>query len=145
MGSSRCRSPGPGAERGTELVVGRSCRRVCAGLLRGPGGPRDLHRRSLAWAGAARACLVDQGTGSRSQIRIEAMSTVPWSLAMSGFIGADHALCEARPGSQFYLRDARIAAPAARCRDPSEFNVGAHGNDAALWQAEEIYRALRRA
>src|ERR1039457_2042471 len=40
---------------------------------------------------------------------------------------------------------ARIAAPAARCRDPSELNVGAHGNDAALWQAEEIYRALRRA
>jgi N12 class adenine-specific DNA methylase len=65
------------------------------------------------------------------------------SLEMSGFIGADHALREARPGSQFCLRDARIAAPAARCRDPSELNVGAHGHDAPLWQAEEIYRALR--
>jgi len=48
-------------------------------------------------------------------------------------------------GSCGYLRDDRIAAPAARCRDPSELNIGAHGNDAALWQAEEIYRALRRA
>jgi hypothetical protein len=66
-------------------------------------------------------------------------------LEMSGFIGADHALREARPGSQFCLRDARIAAAAARCRDPSELNVGTHGYDAALWQAEEIYRALRRA
>jgi hypothetical protein len=195
MGSSRCRSPGPGAERGTELVVGRSCRRVCAGLLRGPGGPRDFHRRSLTWAGAARACLVDQRNGDRgarsgsrqcprcpgrcvpachtsfgaapvgqsaggtrrapaacwcARTTVESALTVQprplaSSLAMSGFIGADHALCEARPSSQFCLRDAGIAAPAARCRDPSEFNVGAHGNDAALWQAEEIYRALRRA
>jgi hypothetical protein len=64
---------------------------------------------------------------------------------MSGFIGADHALREVRSGSQFCWRDARIAASSARCRDRSELNVGTHGYDAALWQAEEIYRALRRA
>jgi hypothetical protein len=39
------------------------------------------------------------------------------------------------------VRDACIAAAAARCRDPSELNVGTHGNDAALWLFADIIDA----
>ncbi len=35
-------------------------------------------RAARPTAGQLRACPVDHGTGSRSQIRIDATSTVPW-------------------------------------------------------------------
>src|SRR5450432_1739570 len=103
-----------------------------------------LIRRCPPWASSAGGTRRAPAACWCARTTVESALTVQSrlsasSLAMSGFIGADHALREARPGSQFCLRDAGIAAPAARCRDPSEFNVGAHGNDAALWQAEEIY------